>query len=273
MYELHPVEPVLQVHTLVNVWDYRRPKRFNFPGESHDFWELVYVRDGILVATGDERVYRLDEGKLLFHRPMEFHRIWSEIEYAPWIVNLSFCASGEGMKRLEKCCFDLNESQRQQFLDITGTFQRGNNLDKMGLADACRQVRNLTAAKLEVFLLELLEQGEREQRIISEDEARFARIVKVMKQNCHRMLSLQELAELCGLSVSNMKRIFSRYSDVGVAKYFLSLKIRRAMQLLREGLPVSEVAEQLEFAETGYFSAVFKRETGMTPTAYKHIHN
>ena len=273
MYELQPVEPLLRIEALVNVWDYRRPKGMNFTGESHDFWELVYIRDGTVTATGDERVYRLSEGRLLFHRPMEFHRIWSDANCAPWLVNLSFCASGDGMKRLEKCCFDLNEAQRQQFLDIAKTFQRGNNLDKMGLADACRQIRNLTAAKLEVFLLELLEQGEREQRIISEDEARFARIVKVMKQNCQRMLSLQELAELCGLSVSNMKRIFAQYSDVGVAKYFLSLKMRRAMQLLREGLPVSEVAEQLEFAETGYFSAVFKRETGMTPTAYKHIHN
>ena len=90
-----------------------------------------------------------------------------------------------------------------------------------------------------------------------------------MKENCHRSLSLEELAQRCGLSVSNMKRIFGRFSDMGIAKYFLSLKMRRAMELLEEDIPASRVAEMLDFSEINYFYTVFKRETGMTPTQYK----
>jgi len=91
----------------------------------------------------------------------------------------------------------------------------------------------------------------------------------VMKENCHRSLCLEQLAQLCEMSVSNMKRIFGRFSDVGVAKYFLSLKIRRAKELLEQEIPASQVAEMLDYSEINYFYTVFKRETGMTPTQYK----
>lgn len=125
------------------------------------------------------------------------------------------------------------------------------------------------AILLEAFLLELAEAGEHSQRTASGDENRYARIVNVMKENCHRMLSVEELAALCEMSVSNMKRIFACYSDLGVAKFFMSLKMRRAMELLDEGTAAKEVADLLDFEETSYFYTVFKRETGMTPTQYR----
>lgn len=83
------------------------------------------------------------------------------------------------------------------------------------------------------------------------------------------MLSVEELARLCEMSVSNMKRIFACFSDVGVAKFFMSLKMRRAMELLDAGVTAKEVADMLDFEETSYFYTVFKRETGMTPTQYR----
>ena len=69
-----------------------------------------------------------------------------------------------------------------------------------------------------------------------------------------------------------MKRIFRCFSDVGVAKFFMSLRMRRAMELLDKGLSASETAEQLDFSEISYFYTVFKRETGMTPTEYRKKH-
>lgn len=263
------VERTVHVDALYHALDVVRPADFYFPGESHDFWELVYVCEGKVTATADERVYHLDSGKLLFHKPMEFHRIWSESTTRPHLMIVSFKAGGPDMARFENSCFALNPSQRKRFEGMVAAFRQARSLRHGQDPQRYQRAVSLTAVLLEGFLLRLTEREEHLPIESSGEDAQYTKIVNVMKENCHRSLSLQELAQKCGLSVSNMKRIFGRFSDMGIAKYFLSLKMRRAMELLESGLPASQVAEMLDFSEINYFYTVFKRETGMTPTQYK----
>lgn len=270
MTELKPVERLIRIEALYTIFDVIRPADFYFPGESHDFWEMVYVCDGNVVATADERVYRLDSGKLIFHKPMEFHRIWSEGKTAPHLIILSFSAGGAEMARFENSCFALSPSQRKRLESAAAVFSRAEELKKN--TEDPREYKlaaALTASLLESFLLHLAGKEPQLQQVSSGEDAQYTKIVNVMKANCHKTMSLQELARECDLSVSNMKRIFRRFSDVGIAKYFLSLKIRRAMELLEEDLSASQVAQMLDFSEISYFYTVFKRETGMTPIQYK----
>lgn len=267
----HAVERMVRIDALLMGIDVVRPKNFYFPGESHDFWEAVFVCDGNVTATADERIYRLNSGKLLFHKPMEFHRIWTDAENAPHLMILSFKASGSGMRRFENCCFELNLNQRKRIAEITSFFPRPPYTDDE-IVETDPLTLNRAATLLEALLLDLMDRSEYSGHAMTGDEIQYARIVNVMKQNCDRTLSVEELAKLCNLGVSNMKRIFAGFSDVGIAKYFLSLKVRRAMELLDEGLSASKVAEALDFSEISYFYTVFKRETGMTPTQYKKSH-
>ena len=273
MHSYHIVDRLIQMDALVTVLNQTKHKGFYFPGESHDFWEGVFVYQGHVTATADERVYQLDSGKLLFHKPMEFHRIWSEDVDESRYVNISFRASGEGMQRFENSCFDLSAEQQKRFWEVVEAFQRTLELHTSGEERQYKMSVGLTAARLEAFLLELSETGEYTHRTRSEDEIRYTRIVNVMKENSQKSLSLSDLAALCDLSVSNMKRIFRCFSDVGVAKFFMSLRIRRAMELLDQGLSASEVADRLDFAESSYFYTVFKRETGITPSDYRKSHH
>lgn len=126
------------------------------------------------------------------------------------------------------------------------------------------------ALAVEMLLLALRDHVPADEHDLTPGARRFREILQVLHAHCEEDLSVEQLAELCGCSVSNMKRIFSRYSDRGVAKYFLTIKIQRAMQLLDAGVPAAEVARRLGFAETGYFHTVFRRETGMTPGTYRH---
>lgn len=263
------VDRLIRVDALYTAFDVVRPAHFYFHGESHDFWELVYVCQGEVTATADERVYRLDSGKLLFHKPMEFHRIWSESNTGPHLMIISFKAGGENMEKLENSCFALSSRQRKRFEEVVAAFCHARALQAQGEEKEVRRAVAMTAALLENFLMRLTEWEEQLPHESSDEDAQYTRIVNVMQENCHRRLSLEELAKECGMSVSNMKRIFGRFSDVGIAKYFLSLKIRRAKELLENEIPASRVAEMLDFSEINYFYTVFKRETGMTPTQYK----
>ena len=268
-YPYHQVLPLIHIDSLITVFNFLRPKGFYFQGESHDFWEMVYIHQGEVTATADERVYQLNAGKLLLHKPMEFHRIWSQPDCGPWVVNISFRAHGELMQNLEQRCFDLQPDQQMQLWEIVKAFSKIKELPKEDNTYPYRLSVNLTASLLEHFLLELAEN--KKYGVPSQDpnDERYSKIVQVMKANCNRNLSLDELAQLCQLSVSNMKRIFHMYSGVGIAKYFLTLKIRYAMELLDDGMPANQVAETLDFSDPAYFYTVFKRETHLTPAQYR----
>ena len=54
-----------------------RDGSFVFTGESHDFWEIVFITAGAAEITEDENVYLLGENQMILHAPMEFHRIKS----------------------------------------------------------------------------------------------------------------------------------------------------------------------------------------------------
>ena len=269
MYKIMPITKSIEVHSLVCAVDAVRPKNFYFSGEMHDFWEVVLVYSGTATATADERIYNLQSGDLLFHKPMEFHRIWSGSDNAPHLKIISFCASGEGMKYFENSFFRLDPHETQAFAHITEGFVQNTHCDKPPDYNPTQKFSpSLTAALLEVFLLELLEKEKFSRNTFSHNEEQYYNIVRVMKENCNKSMSLAQLAELCNMSQSNLKRIFGCYSDIGPAKYFTTLKMRHAAELLNSGMSAAETAAALGFNEICYFYTVFKREYGMTPAQY-----
>ncbi len=269
MYTKKPINRLIYIEDIITGFSKVRCKGFYFAGESHDFWEIVFVPSGKITATADERIYHLSSGKLLFHKPMEYHRIWCEGDEAACVNIISFAAGGEIMKYFENCCFDLNDTEGRQFSEITRIFSKAINQHSLQHTEKYNRLSNLGAALLEAFLLRLTEKTEYRQKNYTDSERRYFQIVSVMKQNLKEKLSVNQIAGLCNMSVSNMKRVFALYSDIGIAKYFLNLKIRKARELLAAGKTVPEAAEILGFDEVSYFYKVFKRETGITPAQYR----
>ena len=70
-----------QLQTLVNITKivtihyYEFDKNFTFGGESHDFWEMVYVDKGKVLVKSEKDELILGQGDVIFHKPNEFHAI------------------------------------------------------------------------------------------------------------------------------------------------------------------------------------------------------
>lgn len=266
------IQKLITINRMISGFTEEHHSGFYFAGESHDFWEVVLAAEGEITATGDERVHRLSRGMLIFHKPMEFHRLWCEENQGSQVKIISFGAVGEGMKYFENRCFTLNENEIEQFSEITESFERASRCYVEEDYEGYAQTSALAAALLETFLLRLTQKNEYKRKSFSASERQYYQIVKIMKENCEKNLSVGQIAELCNMSVSNMKRIFSLYSDIGLAKFFLNLKLRRARELLEEGFSPTDTAAMLGFNETSYFYTVFKRETGMTPAQFRGAH-
>lgn len=107
-------------------------------------------------------------------------------------------------------------------------------------------------------------------KVDSEVEAIMARIV----HNFHDpAFSVEEALSSCGYCTDHMRRIFCEQVEKTPQEYLTSLRIRSARKLLASrsisNYSVSEIASMVGFNDVSYFSRVFKRATGVTPSAYR----
>ena len=83
-------------------------------------------------------------------------------------------------------------------------------------------------------------------------------------------ISIAKLAEMCGISETYFRKIFSNVKGCSPVDYINSLKLSRAKELLKsEMYTVSEVAELSGFHDECYFSRFFKKKTGISPSEYE----
>ena len=79
-------------------------------------------------------------------------------------------------------------------------------------------------------------------------------------------VSLDEMAQLVGLSPSQFARLFKISTGMPPYKWRLDARIKRAQELLLLGKDsVSAIAIQTGFADQSHFTKTFRRATGATP--------
>ena len=94
-------------------------------------------------------------------------------------------------------------------------------------------------------------------------------VKRYIKENVSQRLSLNEVAAVFGISPNYLSQLFKKYNDQGFNEYVTSCKIDEAKRLMVEGeYKLYEVADMLGFENAFYFSKVFKKVTGITPTEF-----
>ena len=77
------------------------------------------------------------------------------------------------------------------------------------------------------------------------------------------------MALLFGFSQNYLSSMFSRYSGSSFVEYITEMKVAAAKELLAQGdLKIYEVADRLGFENSFYFSKVFKKVEGISPSQY-----
>ena len=92
----------------------------------------------------------------------------------------------------------------------------------------------------------------------------------IQKHYADGALGVEQLAGMLGYSSSYFSRIFKNITGYYVNDYIRQVRIVKAQELLIDTeLTVNEIAEATGFTTGNYFYSIFKKETGMTPAAYR----
>ncbi len=271
-WKYYKIDKSIEICDIITAFDVTREKAFTFPGEMHNFWEIVQIVDGQVTVTADDRIYNLDKNSVIFHKPMEFHKLSAIGNCMPRLRIISFTANGELINMFNNLCTTFNAEQSYMFSDIVN--QAAKWLDDCEVcSSADLQLRSqIVANKLENFLIELKlsEFQPTVQGSLTALELNFQNILRVIHEHYEEDLNLDTIAQLCNMSVSNMKKIFHLFYDQGVMNYVRNLKIRKATQLLKSDLTICQISDRLGFDNQNYFSQVFKKYTGLSPREYRN---
>ena len=94
-----------------------------------------------------------------------------------------------------------------------------------------------------------------------------------MERDYPTPLSMQELARSVYLSERHFRRQFEKAYGISPSEYLLNLRLNAACRLLLcENLTVTDTAMACGFSDGNYFSRVFHRKNGISPTAYRQLY-
>lgn len=215
---------------------------------NHINWLLLYLKSGELTVALNNSVYALQKENLMLIAPDNFYYIVRN--NAAHYVCLKFNTSNLYDFSSTNKIFNLNGIQPELLRSLISTDDK--NEQQISLSLLLTQCAKLVSTAVPI--------NDKKTRL-------YTKAVGVMERYVASSLSVDDLAEMLRLSPSGLKRIFRKYTGLGVHEYFLMLKIKKAKELLLSGHSVTHTAKVLQFSSQAYFSAAFKRVTGMSAKA------
>lgn len=261
--------PTMSVNRIYTAFVRTYDASFRFQGETHDMWELGYVLSGRVGITSGNEVYDCGIGDLVIHPSGVFHNAWAMRGESVSLLTVSFSGS-----RLESHVpvgkFSLNDTERtlMGFLEqeIRTSFGDTFAVETTFQRETGHVIKNL----LEILCLSLYRRrGESAAPVTGHRATLFSEVVTYMQRNTDNALAIGDICAACGVGQTVLKELFRTYTGMGVIKYYNHLRVRRAVVLITEGYTMAQIAEIMHFSSQNYFSAFFRRETGVSPARYR----
>lgn len=273
----YEIKQQVKIEKLYSLFKRSFQKGKNFLGEMHDFWEVVYVIDGEVIVSADENVHEFKSGDIIFHKPLELHKFNVVGDKGATLFVFSFSMTGPLSKKMERRAFHLDKYNRsiiKNFLEFVEYNVRHcpqiEDAESFGdvlpyFADDNMFLQTV-ANYIGRIVLSLAGIDNPLPKTKTYETELFKKALQLMNERIAEQLSVDDLSQLLNISVSSLKRLFNKYAGMSVHKYFLTLKIKTATMLLKSGMSVNEVSDELGFSSQGYFSSTYKRETGNNPS-------
>lgn len=112
------LEDSVTINRIISVHYFQYMSDFSFPGESHDFWELVCVDRGEIDALAGDRRLTLKKGNILFHKPNEFHNVLTNGKVSPSLVVIGFECHSPAIKSFEDQLMSVQDTEKELLAQI-----------------------------------------------------------------------------------------------------------------------------------------------------------
>lgn len=263
----------------------------SYPKHCHSYYELSYIFHGQRYETINSTRYEVGDHSLFFIPPLAIHNINNRTEVEDLVIqfshqflrNSSVLFNKQSILKVrnnEKGYFQLDPSDHLCSIfeqikhvsllknvtqnNINSSFQEKFRLD-LELNSLCL---NLISSLLSDEKIEINSDGASYSEIISIDP-----LINELLANPGKTINMQKASHMTGMSYSHFSRVFEKITGFHYTEFCNLLRIRQAEELLlTTSLSIAEIAAAIGIDTLSYFTRLFKKMNGSSPSSYRKLY-
>ena len=273
------LEDLVRIKRLITCFTQQNKGDYCSKTESHDFWEMVYVRSGRLIYRNGDTRGELSAGDVIFHEPNVPHGLEGNGEDPFSFFIVTFECDSPAMQALEGRIVTL-PAKLIKVVDLIIEEKNVSFSDAIhplvALDHALLGSQQMLGLYLEQLLIGILRECAKDSDTVlyasrEEKESRLAAdVCAYLEAHLYENVDMQTLCEYFHYGKSRLSEVFRRTYGDSVMHWYLTRRIEAAGRaiLCGEG-SIAEISARLQFDSPQYFSRVFKKIMGVSPREYR----
>ena len=234
---------------------------FSYPLHLHRCFEIIYLLDGEMDVTVENRVYRLSKDESIIIKPHEIHGLETKEKsrhilciFSPELIG------GAGDILIEKQLITpiikaADDFYRRMFLSLN------NDTSIYG-------IKGFLYCMCDVFIKNLTDKTDTKNK--NKDIKLLHDVLSFIEENYASSCSLSDVAASVNYSYSYISKLFSESIGIPYYSYVTQLRIGKVCSILKnENCTVLEAALKSGFTSLRSFNRNFYDYTGKTPSEYR----
>lgn len=241
----------------------------------HDFEELIVGVIGELEHFIDFKLYTIKAPLISFIAKGKAHRIVTKLQngnFDMWVLRFKSEFIAETTFQL----YSSFHNNANQVLQTGACFNRLSTICEIIDQEMKQPLPDLSIVRHLLSALFIMIESERKKLATHENNGHsahnetFINFLKILEENYRRPMGVEFYAEKLFMSSRNLNQICQRIMNQSVSEIIETRKLTEAKNLLAStSKSISEIGYELGYNEKSYFSNVFKKKSGQTPSEFR----
>ena len=243
----------------VDFYSTYRPKDWDRPFHTHNYYQFMLVIDGQLDIESNNRKDTLTRGMVSIIPPEILHSFHTEVGHHLFGISLAEDQEDPLIQTLNRHIKEHIVVNTPGFLELLPEIDECNRHQTMV---SIQIIRN----RLEYMLLYCIQMMNKHnnQQFFNE------KLIQYFREHISENMTLDELSKKLFISSSHIERLSNKEFGCGAIHLFNRLKIDEACMLLQTSdQRISDIASNLGYSDQNYFSRLFFKFYGVSPSEYR----
>ncbi len=251
---------------------------YGFPAHWHEEFEIMYVTTGHFDVWVDSIEFKMHEGDILFMAPFSFHSCICNNIVTGTFTNFVFGEKllfPDSTSKIYTDLFKKNISTQNTFKPFIFSspsliLHLENILELVKKMD-----ENMLSVQIE--LLSIFDELFKNKVFIENQESEkvnsslLKNVILFIQYNYKNNISIDEIARSVYISPDHLIRLLKKAIGFSPKEYIIRLRLQDAIHLMAKNQTesIANIAIQSGFDDVNYFSRLFKKKMGITPSEYR----